>query len=85
MAILIPLTAYFIVKQKSEHAILMPRHYLPDSVTSITRHGKQVIDTTWHRIGDFSLVNQEGTIINWDSLKGKIVVDKYETPPRIYP
>lgn len=74
MAVLIPLAAYFIVKQKSETGIVMPRHYLPDSISNVTKRGKQVIDTIWHRVGDFSLTNQEGRIINWDSLRGKIIV-----------
>lgn len=74
IALLTPLVAYFIVRQKSEQAVTMPRHYLPDSVTSITRRGKQVIDTAWHTIGDFSLTNQNGQTITWADLKGKIVV-----------
>lgn len=74
LALLLPLTAYFIVKGKSEKAVTMPRHYLPDSVTTITKKGKKVEDTAWHQVADFSLLNQEGKIINWDSLKGKIVI-----------
>jgi len=74
MAILLPLTCYYIVRLKSERAITMPRHFLPDSVTTITKKGKRVTDTTWHQVGDFSLVNQEGRKISWADLKGKIVV-----------
>jgi protein SCO1 len=74
MAVLIPLISYFVVKKKSETAILMPRHYLPDSVITITSKGKQQTDTLWHTIGNFKLTNQEGKTITWDSLKGKIVV-----------
>ncbi|MCX6317511.1 MAG: SCO family protein [Bacteroidetes bacterium] len=74
IALLTPLVAYFIVKQKSEEAVSMPRHFLPDSVYSTTRKGKQVSDTTWHVVGDFSLTNQDGKKISWADLKGKIVV-----------
>ncbi len=74
LVILIPLTAYFIVKRKSESQVVMPRHYLPDSVINMTKRGKQVSDTTWHQVSDFSLTNQEGLTVNWDSLKGKIIV-----------
>jgi protein SCO1/2 len=74
IALLAPLVAYFIVKQKSEQAVTMPRHYLPDSIYTATKRGKQVSDTIWHKVGDFSLTNQDGRKINWDSLKGKIVV-----------
>jgi Uncharacterized protein SCO1/SenC/PrrC, involved in biogenesis of respiratory and photosynthetic systems len=74
LAMLLPLVAYFIVRQKSEKAVTMPRHYLPDSTMSVTRKGKKTEDTAWHKLGDFKLVNQEGTTITWDSLRGKIVI-----------
>lgn len=74
LAILLPLIAYFIVKNKSEKAVVMPRHYLFDSVESKIKKGKRVIDTVWHRLKDFHLVNQENKPVSWDSLKGKIVV-----------
>lgn len=74
MALLLPLVAYFIVKNKSEHAVTMPSHFLPDSVVSATKNGKRITDTVWHRVADFSLLNQEGKIITLDSLKGKIII-----------
>lgn len=74
LAMLLPLVAYFIVKRKSETAVTMPRHYLPDSVVTVTKKGKRMDDTVWHQVGDFTLVNQEGRRITWDSLKGKIVI-----------
>lgn len=74
LAILLPLTAYFIVKRKSETAVTMPRHYLPDSVVTITKKGKRVEDTAWHRLADFTFTNQEGKKVTWDSLRGKIVI-----------
>lgn len=74
LAILLPLTAYFIVKRQSEKVVLMPRHYLPDTTISAVKNGKEVVDTVWHKVGDFSLTNQDGKTIVWDSLKGKIVI-----------
>ncbi len=71
---LLPLTAYFIVKRKSETAVTMPRHYLPDSVVSLTKNGKRTTDTVWHKLADFSLTNQEGKTVTLDSLKGKIII-----------
>lgn len=71
---LLPLTAYFIVKKKSETAITMPRHYLPDTVMTITKKGKRAEDTVWHRLSDFAFKNQEGRPVSWDSLKGKIII-----------
>lgn len=74
LAMAVPLIAYFIVKTKSEQDIRMPRHYLPDSVVSVVKKGKRTTDTAWHRLAEFSLTNQDGMAVNWDSLKGKIVI-----------
>ncbi len=74
LALLLPLTAYFIVKKKSETAVTMPRHYLPDSVVTVTKKGKRVSDTAWHKLADFTLTNQEGKLVSLDSLKGKIII-----------
>ena len=74
LALLLPLVIYLIVKSKSEEAVTMPRHYLPDSVTTITKKGKRIQDTVWHKLGDINLLNQEGKTITWDSLRGKIVI-----------
>jgi protein SCO1/2 len=74
LAMLVPLTAYFIVKRKSETAVTMPRHYLPDSVVAVTKKGKRTSDTVWHRLANFTLTNQEGKTVTLDSLKGKIII-----------
>lgn len=74
LALLLPLVAYFIVKRKSERTVLMPRHYYADTVQELVKKGKKQYDTVWHKVKDFSLTNQEGTTITWDSLKGKIVI-----------
>lgn len=74
LVILLPLVSYFIVKKKSEHAIIMPPHYFPDTVVTVTKKGKNVTDTVWHQVADFSLTNQENKPVTWDSLKGKIVI-----------
>lgn len=74
LAVLLPLVSYFIVKRKSETALVMPRHYLPDSLITITKKGKEITDTVWHQVGDFALTNQTGQRVTWDSLKGKIII-----------
>ncbi|MFN8291999.1 MAG: SCO family protein [Chitinophagaceae bacterium] len=74
LALLLPLVAYFIVKQKSEKAVVMPRHYGDDTVVQVVKKGKKQYDTVWHTIKDFRLTNQEGKTITWDSLKGKIII-----------
>ncbi|MBS1919725.1 MAG: SCO family protein [Bacteroidetes bacterium] len=74
LALLLPLVGYFIMKHYSDIAIVMPRHYYADSVIVTTKNGKQNTDTIWHRVADFSMTNQLGKPVSWDSLKGKIVV-----------
>ena len=84
LALLLPLTAYFIVKKYSDTAVIMPRHYLPDSVINVTKNGKLQSDTIWHQVADFSLTNQLGQNVSFADLKnpstssgdttGKIVV-----------
>ncbi len=54
--------------------VTMPRHYLPDTVITVTKKGKKTEDTTWHRLADFALTNQEGRPVSWDSLRGKIII-----------
>lgn len=74
LALLLPLVAYFIVKRSSDSIVKMPRHYLVDSVVVKTERGKQVTDTIWHILPDFSLVNQLGDSISWKDMQGKVVV-----------
>lgn len=74
LAILVPLTAYFIVKGTSERNIRMPRHYLPDTILSVNKKGKMTDDTVWHKVKNFTLTNQEGKTVSLDDLKGKIIV-----------
>ena len=74
VALVLPLSFFFVFQQKTDEAINMPRHYLPDSVVMVTKKDKLVPDTVWHRVGDIKLTNQEGQTITWDSLRGKIIV-----------
>lgn len=74
LAVLVPLLCYFIVKRFSDTAIAMPRHYLADSTFIKTVKGKKITDTAWHKLPDFSLINQQGDTVSWNGLKGKVVV-----------
>ena len=74
LALLLPLVAYFVVKNKSEKAVVMPRHYFADTVQEVVKRGKRQTDTVWHTVKDFTLTNQEGKTITWADLKGKIVI-----------
>lgn len=74
IALVVPVLCYFVVKAFSDKAIIMPRHYLPDSTYTKEVKGKIVTDTAWHKLRDFSLTNQQGQKVSWDELKGKVVV-----------
>ena len=74
VAILMPLTGYLIVKKYSATAVVMPRHYFPDTVIASVDKGKSESDTVWHKLADFTLTNQLGQKVSWDSLKGKVIV-----------
>jgi protein SCO1/2 len=58
----------------SRDAIMLPRHYFPDSVYQTTKRGKKVTDTSWHRLADFTLQNQLGAKVGWEDLQDKIIV-----------
>lgn len=77
IAVLIPLVSYFWVKQVSDHATIIPNHYLPDTVIDHIEKGKLVNDTVWHRIANFHLVNQLGDTVSLYDLKGKLIVMDY--------
>jgi protein SCO1/2 len=77
LAVLLPVLGYIYVKKYSDRDVVMPHHYLPDSVTNVTRNGKQYEDTAWHRVPDFNLTNQLGQQISWKDMKGKIVVANF--------
>ncbi len=74
LALFIPLVCYFVVKTYSDSAIVMPRHYLPDTVITSTKKGKPVTDTVWHKLADFTFTNQLGEKVSLNQLHGKIIV-----------
>jgi protein SCO1/2 len=74
LAALLPLISYFLVKKFSETAVLMPRHFLPDTVITTVKGGKTVSDTVWHKLPEISLRNQEGRHVTWDNLEKKVIV-----------
>lgn len=74
LALLVPLVCYFIMKKYSETGVQMPPHYLPDTVITKTEKGKKITDTVWHRVADFSLINQMGDTVSWKDMRGKVVV-----------
>ena len=74
VAILIPLISYLLVKNAGDSAVVMPRHYLPDSVVSSIEDGKKQTDTVWHTVADISLQNQFGDTVNLYDIQNKVIV-----------
>ena len=74
LAMVLPLGSYFLLKAKTKDNVVVPRHYIYDSVIQKTENGKQVTDTIWHRLPDFSLTNQLGKQVGWSDMEGKVIV-----------
>jgi protein SCO1 len=81
IALVIPVVAYLIMR--AVPAVAPPQRVFYDSVSTKIVKGKQVNDTLWRHVPDFSLTNQFGQQVSWkdmmykrsDSLtEGKIVV-----------
>jgi len=74
IALLIPVLCYLWLKSASDTAVIMPRHYLLDTVIEKEVKGKQVSDTIWHTTKNIRLVNQMGDTVNLYDQKGKIII-----------
>lgn len=77
IAVIIPVISYFIVKWKSEEAIVMPRKYLLDSVVTYQQDGRSVSDSIWHKTANFSLVNQLGDTVHLYDINNRVIVANY--------
>lgn len=74
LTVLLPLIGYFSLKTVTDKTVVMPRHFLPDSVVTKTKGGKQYNDTVWHRLPDFQLTNQLGQKVSWKDIGERVVV-----------
>ena len=74
LALVFPVVCYFIVKQVSQSATVLPGHYIYDSITTRTQNGKLISDTIWHRIPDFNLKNHLNQHVSWKDIEGKAVI-----------
>lgn len=72
--IFVPVICYFVLKYYSERSLVMPGHYIADTIMAVTINGKEEIDTVWHKIPDFTLTNQLGQTVSLHDAAGKIVV-----------
>jgi len=69
IALILPLGAYFLIKQLSNDAVHIPQPIYKDSVITKTVNGKITNEDVWHRIPDFNLVNQLGKSVSLKDLK----------------
>lgn len=74
MVIILPLGSYLYVNSISKDAVMMPKRYFYDTVLSITRDGKTMPDTQWHKVKSFKLTNQFGKEVGLDDFAGKIII-----------
>ncbi|MDB5231608.1 MAG: cytochrome oxidase biosis protein Sco1/SenC/PrrC, putative copper metallochaperone [Chitinophagaceae bacterium] len=74
IAILIPATAYFLLKYKTDSDVIMPRKYFFDTVISKEENGKLVTDSIWHVTKNITLINQLGDTVSLYDIKGKAIV-----------
>jgi len=74
IAILIPVVSYFILKIKSDDAVVMPRRYYADSILTNTTNGKTTTDTVWHHIANIKLINQLGDTVGLYDVPNKVIV-----------
>ena len=74
IALVIPIACYLWLKSSSDTAVIMPRHYLLDSVIEQVVDGKQKSDSIWHKTKDIELVNQLGDTVHLYDQQGKIII-----------
>ena len=74
MALMLPMVCFFIIRHFSDEALEMPGHFIPDSVSTIQKNGKQVEDTVWHTLSDFKLINQLGDTVTQEKYRNKIII-----------
>lgn len=75
VAIVVPLSFFFITRQFSDGKLKIPAYYRPDKITKIIKDGKTTYDTTFHKLKELTLTNQLGQTVSLNKdLKGKILV-----------
>ena len=74
IALIIPVLCYLWLKHASDTAVVMPRHYLLDTVVEKVEKGKKVSDSVWHTTKNIRLVNQLGDTVNLYDQRGKIII-----------
>jgi len=74
IALAIPVFCYLWLKNASDSAVDMPRHYLLDTVYESVVDGKLKSDSIWHTTKNIHLVNQLGDSVSLYDQQGKIII-----------
>jgi len=82
LALLIPLIAYFIIKQMSTDAVHIPKPVYEDTTISKVVKGKIEKEIIWRKIPDFKLTNQEGNEVSLHDMV-RIDPETGDTVPKI--
>lgn len=77
IVLIFPVASYLYVNSLSKKAVVMPKRYFYDTVLSVTKEGKTMPDTVWHKIKPFTLTNQFGKKVSFDDLNGKIIIANF--------
>ncbi len=77
LVVFLPFFCYFLLKITSQRALVMPRHYIYDSLVEKNVNGRLEVDTVWHTLSDLHIVNQFNDTVSLWQLKGKILVIDY--------
>jgi protein SCO1/2 len=88
VAILLPLSFYFLAKGLKKDHLNMPRYYVADSITGHMVDGKMVRDTVFHKVADLRGVNQLGDTVSLNKdLADKVLVVNFffTTCPSVCP
>lgn len=82
LAVLLPLVSYFIIKQFSAGALDIPQPVFSDTTISKVVNGKIKNETIWHKLPDFTLINQDGQQVSLHDMV-KIDPETGDTIPKI--
>lgn len=75
VAIVLPLSFYFITRQFSDGRLKIPGYYRVDRIDKVMKDGKTTYDTVYHKVSDLVLTNQLGKQVSLNKdLKGKVLV-----------
>ncbi|HEY1023162.1 MAG TPA: SCO family protein [Flavisolibacter sp.] len=73
LGLFVPVAAYMIMRFLPPANVLPSRLFYEEVETKVV-DGKEVVDTVWSKVPDFTLTNQMGQQVSYSDLAGKIVV-----------